>query len=59
MMDGGNFFQGFVSGALGSVASSGWSSAVSSGRGSMIAFGALSGGVGAELSGGNFFKGFL
>ena len=59
MMDGGNFFQGFVSGALGSIAASGWTGAFGSGTGGMIAFGALAGGVGAELSGGNFFKGFL
>ena len=59
MMDGGNFFQGFVSGALGSIAASGWTGAFGSGTGGMIAFGALAGGIGAELSGGNFFKGFL
>ncbi len=59
MMDGGNFFQGFISGALGSIAASGWTSAFGSGTGGMIAFGALAGGIGAELSGGNFFKGFL
>ena len=59
MMDGGNFFQGFVSGALGSIAASGWTGAFGSGTGGMIAFSALAGGIGAELSGGNFFKGFL
>lgn len=59
MFDGGNFFQGFVSGALGSIGAKGWSSLMGSGGASMIGFGALAGGVGAELSGGNFFKGFM
>ncbi len=60
--NGSGFFQGFISGALGSLAASGWASAigkVGAANGGMIAFGALSGGIGAELSGGNFFKGFL
>lgn len=61
--NGSGFFQGFLSGALGSIASSGWTAVVgketASTLGGMIAFGALSGGIGAELSGGNFFKGFM
>ena len=61
--NGSGFFQGFVSGALGSLGASGWTAAIgketASTLGGMIAFGALSGGIGAELSGGNFFKGFV
>lgn len=48
-----------MSGALGSIAASGWTGVFCSGTGRMIAFGALAGGIGAELSGDNFFKGFL
>ena len=62
MLDGGNFFQGFVAGALGSLGAKGWIGMVGenvANNGGMIAFGALSGGIGAELSGGNFFKGFM
>lgn len=62
MFDGGNFFQGFVAGALGSLGAKGWTGLVGenvANNGGMIAFGALAGGIGAELSGGNFFKGFL
>ncbi|WP_228461094.1 RHS repeat-associated core domain-containing protein [Chryseobacterium defluvii] len=61
--NGSGFFQGFVSGALGSLASSGWEKMIGTANAQstvgMIAFGALSGGIGAELSGGNFFKGFI
>jgi uncharacterized protein YqgV (UPF0045/DUF77 family) len=51
--------QGFVSGALGSLAGSYWKDYISNSGAGMIAFGALSGGIGAELTGGNFFTGFL
>lgn len=57
--NGAGFFQGFVSGALGSLAAGGWGKVAGSSGVSMIVFGALSGGIGAELSGGNFFKGFV
>ena len=60
--NGSGFFQGFVSGALGSLGAKGWTAMVGENvakNGGMIAFGALSGGIGAELSGGNFFKGFM
>ena len=57
--NGSGFLQAFVSGALGSIAASGWQSVVGKGPLGMIAFGALSGGIGAELTGGNFFQGFV
>ncbi len=59
---GGIFFEGFVAGASGGLGAKGWTGMVGENiakNGEMIAFGALAGGVGAELSGGNFFKGFL
>ncbi|MBP7174157.1 MAG: hypothetical protein KBA33_08855 [Cloacibacterium sp.] len=59
VFQGGNFVQGFASGALGSLGASGWSSAFGKSGGSMIAFGALAGGVGAELTGGNFWQGAI
>lgn len=60
MVNGGSgFLQGFVSGAVGSIAGSYWMEGFGKGGAAMVAFGALSGGVGAELTGGNFFKGFL
>ena len=58
VLDGGNFFQGFVAGALGSLGAKGWTGMVGENvakNGGMIAFGALAGGIGAELSGGNFY----
>lgn len=57
--NGAGFFQGFVSGALGSLAAGGWGKVAGSSGVSMIVFGALAGGIGAELTGGNFFKGFI
>ncbi|MDY3530002.1 SpvB/TcaC N-terminal domain-containing protein [Riemerella anatipestifer] len=57
VFQGGDFLQGFASGAFGSWAASGWSSILGNSGGSMIAFGALAGGVGAELTGGNFWQG--
>ena len=57
--NGSGFLQAFVSGALGSIAASGWQSMVGKGPLGTIAFGALSGGIGAELTSGNFFQGFV
>ncbi|WP_410221845.1 RHS repeat-associated core domain-containing protein [Pedobacter sp.] len=59
-LSGGNFLQGFAAGGLGSLAGSGWQAwggkVAESGLGN-IAFSALSGGVGAELTGGDFWQG--
>jgi hypothetical protein len=59
-LSGGNFFVGFASGSLGSLAGSGWQAIggdfAKTGI-SMIAFSAVSGGIGAELTGGNFWTG--
>lgn len=57
VMQGGSFEQAFWSGALGSLGASGWNKMFGTNGASMIAFGALSGGIGAELSGGNFWEG--
>ncbi len=54
-----NFISSSLSGFAGSLGASGWSSVIGSGGASMIAFGAIAGGVGAELSGGNFWQGAL
>ena len=69
-INGGNFWNGFAAGALSSIASSafswdgngtakglGWGSIVRDSGAGMIAFGTIAGGVGAELSGGNFWQG--
>ncbi|HEX9151060.1 MAG TPA: hypothetical protein VF842_03200 [Flavobacterium sp.] len=67
-IQGGKFFSSFVAGALSSIAASAWQGggAGSSyhGAGSfansdvgMIAFGTVAGGVGAALTGGNFWQG--
>jgi RHS repeat-associated protein len=59
-MQGGNFWTGFASGSLSSLAASGWENTTgnfgSSGAGTMV-FGALAGGAGASLTGGNFWQG--
>ncbi|GIZ07745.1 RHS repeat-associated core domain-containing protein [Flavobacterium sp. UMI-01] len=67
-ISGGKFWSGFAAGALSSIASSAWQgggatsnyhgagSFAKSGAG-MIAFGTVSGGVGARLTGGNFWQG--
>jgi len=59
-LSGGNFLTGFATGSLGSFAGSGFQDLApklaSSGVGT-IAFSAVSGGVGAELTGGNFWQG--
>lgn len=67
-ISGGKFWSGFAAGAISSIAASAWSGGGSTssykGAGSfadsgvgMIAFGTVSGGVGAELTGGNFWQG--
>jgi len=59
-ISGGNFEQGFVSGALSSIASSAFAGFggkfAESGAGTML-FGTVAGGVGASLTGGDFFLG--
>ena len=59
MVQGQSFASAALSGFAGSLASSGWSSVIGASGGSMIAFGALAGGIGAELSGGNFWQGVV
>lgn len=69
-ISGGNFWSGFAAGALASIASSafswdgngaakglGWGSSVRDSGAGMIAFGTVSGGAGAALTGGNFWQG--
>jgi hypothetical protein len=64
-MQGGDFVQGFVSGGLGSLGAEAWGGAMkymgyekfAGSTVGTVAFGVLSGGVGAELSGGNFWQG--
>ncbi|WP_119789571.1 T6SS effector amidase Tae4 family protein [Flavobacterium anhuiense] len=64
----GNAVSGMVSGALSSIASSAWTGGgadsayhgmgkFAESKGGMILFGTISGGAGAELSGGNFWQG--
>lgn len=65
MMQGGNFFTGAASGMLGHLGAEAWGATMrgagldkfAQSTGGMVAFGAISGGVGAELSGGNFWQG--
>ncbi|SSZ47239.1 RHS repeat domain-containing protein [Bergeyella zoohelcum] len=60
VMQGGSFEQAFWSGALGSLGASAFGAIAgdfASSAGGTIAFGAISGGIGAELSGGNFWEG--
>ena len=60
LVQGGDFLQGFASAALGSWAASGWEAAVpkfAGQAGGKILFGAVAGGIGAELMGGNFWQG--
>ncbi|QOR74898.1 hypothetical protein IMZ16_09635 [Cruoricaptor ignavus] len=59
LMQGQNFLSSAVAGFAGSLGASGWSSIMGTSGGAMIAFGALGGGIGAELSGGNFWQGAL
>ncbi|WP_392436804.1 hypothetical protein ACF3N7_07280 [Cruoricaptor ignavus] len=65
LMQGASFKQAFIAGALGSLGASAWGYALNkvglsqfaSSAVGTVAFGALSGGIGAELSGGNFWQG--
>ena len=65
LMQGEDFVQGFVSGGLGSLGAEAWGGAMkymgyekfAGSTVGTVAFGALSGGIGAELSGGNFWQG--
>lgn len=59
LMQGGDFLSSAVAGFAGSLGASGWSSIMGTSGGAMIAFGALSGGIGAELTGGNFWQGAI
>ena len=62
LMQGGDFLSGAAAGFLGSLGASGFGiiagEAANSAVGT-IAFGALSGGIGAELTGGNFWQGAI
>lgn len=65
LMQGGDFVHGAVAGFLGHLGAEAWGGAMkemgyeqfAKSTGGMVAFGALSGGIGAELSGGNFWQG--
>lgn len=62
LMQDGGFKQAFFSGALGSLGASAFGTIagkVANTTVGTIAFGALAGGIGSELSGGNFWKGAL
>ncbi|QCX53038.1 RHS repeat-associated core domain-containing protein [Elizabethkingia sp. JS20170427COW] len=59
LMQGGDFVSSAVAGFAGSLGASGWTGVIGTSGGAMIAFGALSGGIGAELTGGNFWQGAL
>lgn len=62
MVQGGNFYQAFAAGALGSLAAGGWEKLAGNFGKSvegMITFSALSGGAGSYLTGGNFWQGFV
>jgi RHS repeat-associated protein len=59
-LQGGDFWQGFTSGTLGSWAGSGYSALgldETLGTAGMLGFGALSGGIGAAATGGDFWQG--
>lgn len=59
-VQGGDFWQGAAGGFFGSLGATAWQAgagAFAKSAGGTIAFGALSGGVGAELTGGNFWQG--
>ncbi|UKY87830.1 RHS repeat-associated core domain-containing protein [Elizabethkingia anophelis] len=61
-MQGGSFEQGFASGALGSYGASIFGALANNVANSAIgtiAFGALAGGIGSELTGGNFWQGVV
>lgn len=59
-LTGGSFLQGFASGALGSLAGSGfqaWGGDFAKSAVGTVGFSAVAGGIGAELTGGEFWKG--
>ncbi len=57
MMQGGKFLSGATAGFLGHLGGAGWEKAFGNSDVGAIAFGAVSGGVGAEFTGGNFWQG--
>ena len=57
LMQGQDFLHSAVAGFAGSLGASGWRAVFGTKGASMIAFGAVSGGVGSELAGGNFWQG--
>lgn len=65
MMQGGKFLSGAAAGFLGHLGGSAWGASMkglgfeqfANSTGGIVSFGALSGGVGAELTGGNFWQG--
>ncbi|WP_333662109.1 RHS repeat-associated core domain-containing protein [Chishuiella changwenlii] len=68
MMQGGNFYQAFASGAAGSLAAAGWGNLAkmsiktahfAQSTLGMVTFGAISGGASSYLTGGNFWQGFI
>lgn len=62
VLSGGDFFQGFASGALGSYGAWGFGELFpkfSNSVAGMIGFGALAGGIGAEATGGEFWRGAI
>lgn len=59
LVQGADFVSSAVAGFAGSLGASGWGSVMGTSSGAMIAFGALSGGIGAELAGGNFWQGAI
>lgn len=61
-LTGGSFIEGFASGALGSLGASGFESLfpeLARSAAGTIGFGALAGGVGAEATGGDFWRGAI
>lgn len=68
MSQGGNFYQAFATGALGSLAAGGWGKLANFSAKTahfaqstigMVSFGAISGGTASYLTGGNFWHGFI
>ncbi len=57
LIKGEEFLSASISAFAGSLGASGWREAMGSGGASMVAFGAISGGVGAVFSKGNFWEG--
>jgi YD repeat-containing protein len=65
LMQGGNFWSGAAAGFLGHLGAEAWGASMkglgygqfAGSTGGIVTFGALSGGIGAELTGGNFWQG--